>query len=56
MLKSTILEQKIQKEALLKERYIPRYQTGRLKKMLDNKLIKVIVGPRRAGKSFLWLI
>lgn len=52
MLKSTILEQKTQKEALLKERYIPRYQTGRLKKMLDNKLIKVIVGPRRAGKSF----
>lgn len=52
MLKNTILEQKTQKEALLKEKYIPRYQTARLKKMLDNKLIKVVLGPRRAGKSF----
>lgn len=52
MLKSTILEQKIKKEALLKETYIPRYQTARLEKMLDNNLIKVVLGPRRAGKSF----
>lgn len=52
MLKNTILEQKTQKEALLKETYIPRYQTAPLEKMLNNNIIKVIIGPRRAGKSF----
>ncbi len=52
MIKETILEQKTRKDALLKESYIPRYQTAELEKMLDNNLIKVILGPRRAGKSF----
>lgn len=52
MLKETILEQKTRKDALLKEAYIPRYQTAELEKMLGNSLIKVILGPRRAGKSF----
>lgn len=52
MLKNTLLEQKARKEALLTETYVPRYQTAKLEKMLDNNLIKVILGPRRAGKSF----
>lgn len=52
MLKETIFEQKTRKDALLKETYIPRYKTAQLEKMLDNSLIKVIIGPRRAGKSF----
>lgn len=52
MIKDIILEQKTSKDALLKETYIPRYQTTELEKILDNNLIKVILGPRRAGKSF----
>lgn len=52
MIKNTILEQKNRQEALLKEIYIPRYQTAKLEKMMNNSLIKVVLGPRRAGKSF----
>lgn len=52
MLKNTIVEQKTRKEELLKEVYIPRYQTAQFEKMMGNPLIKVIIGPRRAGKSF----
>lgn len=52
MIKNTILEQKTRKDELLKEMYIHRYQTALLEKMLDNSLIKVVLGPRRAGKSF----
>jgi len=52
MIKNVILEQKNRKESTLKEAYIPRYQTIQLEKMMDNSLIKVILGPRRAGKSF----
>lgn len=52
MIKSIIFEQKNRKESLLKETYISRYQTAKLEKMMDNGLIKVILGPRRAGKSF----
>lgn len=52
MIKNTILEQKTRKDELLKEIYIPRYQTALLEKILNNNLIKVVLGPRRAGKSF----
>lgn len=52
MIKNIIIEQKNRKEFLLKEAYIPRYQTALLEKMMDNSLIKVVLGPRRAGKSF----
>jgi predicted AAA+ superfamily ATPase len=52
MIKNTLLEQKNRKNVLLNEIYIPRYQTLQLEKMMNNSLIKVILGPRRAGKSF----
>lgn len=52
MIKNTIIEQKNRQDALLKETYISRYRTAELEKMMDNSLIKVILGPRRAGKSF----
>lgn len=52
MIRETIFEQKTRKDTLLQETYIPRYQTAELEKMMDNSLIKVILGPRRAGKSF----
>jgi hypothetical protein len=52
MIKDIILEQKNRKDTLLKENYILRYQTAQLEKMMENSLIKVVLGPRRAGKSF----
>jgi len=47
-IKEIITLQKREIEAKLKEKYIERNQDLKL----DNDLIKVIIGPRRAGKSF----
>ena len=47
-IKEIITLQKREIETKLKEKYIERNQDLKL----DNDLIKVIVGPRRAGKSF----
>lgn len=47
-IKEVLTLQKREIEAKLKEKYIERDQDIKL----DNDLIKVIVGPRRAGKSF----
>lgn len=47
-IKDIITIQKREIEVKLKERYIGRNQELKL----DNDLIKVIIGPRRAGKSF----
>lgn len=51
MLKDIILKQKIEKEQLPLNTYIPRTRSQFAKKWLDSKLIKVVLGPRRAGKS-----
>ncbi|MEK6833830.1 MAG: AAA family ATPase, partial [Nanoarchaeota archaeon] len=47
-IKERIILQKREIELKLKENYIKRNQSLKL----NNDLIKVIVGPRRAGKSF----
>ena len=47
-IKEIITLQKQEIELKLKEKYIERNQSLKL----DNNLIKVIIGPRRAGKSF----
>jgi len=49
MIKDTLLLQKRELEIKLKENYIDR---GIDLKKIENNLIKVIIGPRRAGKSF----
>ena len=49
MIKDTLLLQKRELEIMLKENYIDR---GMHLKKIENNLIKVIIGPRRAGKSF----
>lgn len=49
MIRDILLIQKRELEAKLKERYVER--DVNLKK-IDNDMIKVIIGPRRAGKSF----
>ena len=56
MLKDIVLNQKLQKEQLLTLPYIDRTKEPFAKKWLDSNLIKVILGPRRAGKSVFSLV
>ena len=51
MLKNAIIQQKLEKERFLSRTYIPREKLGAFKQALSSDLIKVITGPRRAGKS-----
>lgn len=51
MLKETVTQHKFEKEKFLTREYIQREQLGFAKRFLDTDLIKVITGPRRAGKS-----
>ena len=52
MIKDILILQKKELESLLKEQYIKREG---IKLDLSNNLIKVVIGPRRAGKSFFSL-
>ena len=56
MLKNTVLKQKEEKERFLSLPYIERTKAEEAKKWLDSSLIKVILGPRRAGKSVFSLM
>ncbi len=56
MLKSTVLKQKQEKERLLSLPYIERTKEEDAKKWLESDLIKVVLGPRRAGKSVFSLM
>lgn len=56
MLKKIVSDQKLQKEQLLTLQYIERDQEPFAKKWLDSTLIKVVLGPRRAGKSVFSLV
>lgn len=51
MLKNIVLKQKQDKERLLSLPYIERAKEKDAQKWLSSDLIKVILGPRRAGKS-----
>ncbi len=51
MLNNIVLKQKQEKEHLLSLPYVERTKDSFGKKWLDSKLIKVVLGPRRAGKS-----
>ncbi len=51
MLKNAIIQQKLEKERFLSQSYIPREKLSVFKPALSSDLIKVITGPRRAGKS-----
>ena len=51
MLKDIILKQKLEKEQFSSFPYIERSKDHLGKKWLDSNLIKVVLGPRRAGKS-----
>jgi len=56
MLKDIVSNQKLQKEQVLTLSYIGRVKEPFAKKWLDSNLIKVILGPRRAGKSVFSLM
>lgn len=56
MLKSTVLKQKQEKERLLSLPYIERTKEKEARKWLDSDLMKVVLGPRRAGKSVFSLM
>lgn len=56
MFKEVILKNKIEMEELLSKEYVCREQLKKNSRLIENKLIKVIVGPRRAGKSILSLL
>jgi len=51
MFKNAIIQQKLEKERFLSKDYIPREKLSVFKSALFSDLIKVITGPRRAGKS-----
>lgn len=51
MLKNVVLKQKQEKEQSLKFKYVERTKTPFGKKWLGSNLVKVVLGPRRAGKS-----
>ena len=55
-LKDIVTSQKLQKEELLALAYIDRTKESFAKKWLDSGLIKVVLGPRRAGKSVFSLM
>lgn len=50
-IKDIVSNQKLQKEDFLSLQYVDRTQEPFAKKWLDSSLIKVILGPRRSGKS-----
>ncbi|MEW6086711.1 MAG: ATP-binding protein [bacterium] len=51
MIKDILIKQKYEREQLLAQNYIARDKTLQVKDFADNDLVKVIIGPRRAGKS-----
>lgn len=56
MIKDVVLRQKKEKEYLLSKNYVKRTKLIQAKKWIDSDLIKVITGPRRAGKSVFSLM
>lgn len=56
MLKNIVSGQKQQKEQLLTLMYVGRTKEPFAKKWLDSNLIKVVLGPRRSGKSIFSLV
>ncbi len=50
-MKEIVLSQKFERDELLEGRYVQREDLKNAKESLQSNLIKVIMGPRRAGKS-----
>ncbi|MEO0189985.1 MAG: ATP-binding protein [candidate division WOR-3 bacterium] len=50
-MRDIILSHKLEKERLISQTYIKRTGVGQARKTVGNSILKVITGPRRAGKS-----
>ncbi len=55
MIKNIIIQQREERDFLLSLPYIQRFQEKGLASYLQSSLIKLITGPRRAGKSVMAL-
>lgn len=55
MNKDVFLFHKKEKETLISKQYIEREKIKKFKKNLENNLVKIILGPRRVGKSVFCL-
>lgn len=55
MIKNILRQQQEEKDVLLQQTYIHRIEDADIKGFLDTTLIKLITGPRRAGKSVIAL-
>ncbi len=51
MIKNIVYQHKLEKENMISKKYIFRENLVFAKKFIDSDLIKIITGPRRAGKS-----
>ena len=51
MIRKLAIQNKAERDALLKQTFLERDGAKALRDNLGNKLVKVVVGPRRAGKS-----
>ena len=51
MIKEILIKQKKETEALLQKPYIERSKITQAEKYINSDLVKVVIGPRRAGKS-----
>ena len=51
MIKDIVYQHKVEKDNLISKKYIFREKLNFAKKFIDSDLIKIITGPRRAGKS-----
>lgn len=56
MLQETILQQKVERNKLIQIDYQPRCYHEQVEKYLKSNLMKLITGPRRAGKSVFSLL
>jgi len=50
-MKSIVASHKIERDELLQEAFFPRHALKRAKSYMTSKRIKVVIGPRRSGKS-----
>jgi len=50
-MKNIVLGHKAERDELLRGKYVPREGIQNARNSMQNNLIKVIIGPRRAGKS-----
>lgn len=55
MIRNILAQQREERDALLQQKYIQRMDDEAIAEYLNTSLIKLITGPRRAGKSVMAL-